>query len=124
VGFQRQTTPIKLSWWKRQVLSFLLRHWRKAQRKQMKSAATLMTYASQLGQLDWAIKCVHSDPDALWTQDHNGLSHPVNHRRSAPPIAVPIAPATPLPTSPSQPPLSDAMPNPSVEAKHSNDTRP
>jgi hypothetical protein len=113
---------LKLSWWKRQVLSFLFRQWRSAQRRQSTKAATLMTYASQLGQLDWAIKCVQSDPDALWTQDHNGLSHPVNHRTAAPPNAAPTAPNAPFASAPNQP-LSDAMQSPSDAAKHSNDER-
>lgn len=119
MGGHRQTTPEKLSWWKRQVLSFLLRQWRTAHRKQAIAAARLTTYASQFGQLDWAIKCVQSDSDVWWMKDHNGLSSPLNHRKSA----APAAPAAPFANAPTQPPLSDAMPA-SYEAKHSNHPRP
>lgn len=115
MGVHRQTTPKELIWWKRQVLSFLFRQWRSAQRRQAAAASRLMTYASQFGQLDWAIKCVQSDPDVFWTKDHNGLSSPANHKKSA----APAAPAAPLTSAPHTPPFSDAMPT-SVEAKHSN----
>lgn len=73
---------MQTNWWKRQVLAFLLRQWRRAQQRQATAAARLTTYASQFGQLDWAMKCIQSDIDAWWMTDHNGLSSPVNHRKA------------------------------------------
>lgn len=115
MGAQRHTTPRKLSWWNRQVLSFLLRQWRIAQRKQATAANRLTAYADQLGHWDWAIKCVQSDRDASWAKDPSGLSHPINHRASAPATA----PAAALPIAPAHPSFSDAMPA-SVRSKHSD----
>ena len=111
----RQTTPRKLSWVNRLLLSFLLRQFRAAQMKKDIAAHRLTKYADQLGQWDWAIRCVESDSNAWWAKDHTGLTQPINHTINA----APVAPAAPFQNADGIVSFTSAMPDTSC-SEHSN----